>query len=57
MWTLDDIKKDLEDTSNLLKHKKEKSTLGEAEIKKLEDSLVLALSTSCHHSGRMPNMH
>ena len=43
MWTLDDIKKDLEDTSNLLKHKKEKSTLGEAEIKKLEDSLVISI--------------
>ena len=28
---------------NLLKHKKEKSTLGEAEIKKLEDSLVISI--------------
>ena len=43
MWTLDDIKKDLEDTSNLLKHKKEKSTLGEADVKKLEDSLVVSI--------------
>ena len=43
MWTLDDIKKELQDTSNLLQHKKEKSTLSEAEIKQMEDSLVVSI--------------
>lgn len=43
MWTLDDIKKELQDTSNLLKHKRDRSTLTETEIKKLEDSLVVSI--------------
>ena len=43
MWTLDDIKKELQDTSNLLKHKRDRSTLTETEIKKLEDALVVSI--------------
>ena len=43
MWTLDDIKKELQDTSNLLKHKRDRSTLTETDIKKLEDSLVVSI--------------